>query len=133
MAWGVRSYLVGSIVLGVLGVLAGCSGSMFFAEREPWRHDAEVQCLGTGMIKEGRSAAADPTVLRRPCGFPPAPPLQKYPPPRGGGPPGEVLSPGPYGPRPLVDPPATLRNGSSGIIRGPLREPPAPPSARETV
>src|SRR5437773_9794127 len=53
MAWGVRSYLVGSIVLGVLGVLAGCSGSMFFAEREPWRHDAEVQCLGTGMIKEG--------------------------------------------------------------------------------
>ena len=53
MAWGVRRYLVGSIVLGVLGVLAGCSGSMFFAEREPWRHDAEVQCLGSGMVKEG--------------------------------------------------------------------------------
>src|SRR5438105_14433301 len=53
MAWGVRWYLVGSIVLGVLGTLAGCSGSMFFAEREPWRHDAEVQCLGTGMVKEG--------------------------------------------------------------------------------
>src|SRR5262245_65771112 len=52
MAWGLRQYLVGSIVLGVLGVLAGCSG-MFFAEREPWRHDAEVQCLGTGMVKEG--------------------------------------------------------------------------------
>src|SRR5260370_21136060 len=53
MAWGVRGYLVGSIVLGVLGVLAGCSGSMFFAEREPWRHDAELQCLATGMVKEG--------------------------------------------------------------------------------
>src|SRR6266550_1500107 len=53
MAWGVRWYLVGSIVLGVLGVLAGCSGSMFFAEREPWRHDAELQCLATGMVKEG--------------------------------------------------------------------------------
>ena len=53
MAWGVRWYLVGSIVLGVLGVLAGCSGSMFFAEREPWRHDAEVQCLSTGAVKEG--------------------------------------------------------------------------------
>jgi hypothetical protein len=52
MAWGLRRYLVGSIVLGVLGVLAGCSG-MFFAEREPWRHDAEVQCLTTGMVKEG--------------------------------------------------------------------------------
>src|SRR5204863_74001 len=52
MAWGVRWYLVGSIVLGVLGTLAGCSGSMFFAEREPWRHDAEVQCLSTGAVKE---------------------------------------------------------------------------------
>ena len=52
MAWGVRWYLVGSIVLGVVGVLAGCSGGMFFAEREPWRHDAEVQCLNSGVIKE---------------------------------------------------------------------------------
>ena len=52
MAWGVRWYLVGSIVLGVLGVLAGCSGGMFFAEREPWRHDAEVQCLNSGAVKE---------------------------------------------------------------------------------
>jgi hypothetical protein len=52
MAWGVRWYFVGSIVLGVLGVLAGCSGGMFFAEREPWRHDAEVQCLNSGAVKE---------------------------------------------------------------------------------
>ena len=51
MAWGVRWYLVGSIILGLLGVLAGCSGG-FFAEREPWRHEAEVQCLNTGTVKE---------------------------------------------------------------------------------
>jgi hypothetical protein len=53
MAWGVRWYLVGSIVLGLLGVLAGCSGGGFFAERAPWRHEAEVQCLNAGAVKEG--------------------------------------------------------------------------------
>ena len=53
MAWGVRWYLVGSVVLGVLGVLAGCSGGGFFAEREPWRHEAEMQCLASGVVKEG--------------------------------------------------------------------------------
>jgi hypothetical protein len=53
MAWGVRWYLVGSVVLGVLGVLAGCSGGNMFAEREPWRHEAEAQCIGAGSVKEG--------------------------------------------------------------------------------
>ena len=53
MAWGVRWYLVGSGVLGVLGVLAGCSGGNMFAEREPWRLEAEVQCLNAGTVKEG--------------------------------------------------------------------------------
>ena len=53
MAWGARWYLVCSIGLGVLGVLAGCSGGNVFAEREPWRHDAEVQCLNSGTVKEG--------------------------------------------------------------------------------
>src|SRR4030095_17089711 len=53
MAWGVRWYLVGSVVLGLLGVLAGCSGGGIFAEREPWRHEAEVQCLSSGAVKEG--------------------------------------------------------------------------------
>jgi hypothetical protein len=52
MAWGVRWYLVGSIGFGVLGVLTGCSG-VFFAEREPWRHEAEVQCLNSGAVREG--------------------------------------------------------------------------------
>jgi extensin-like protein len=53
MAWGVRWYLVGFIGFGVLGVLAGCSGGFLFAEREPWRHDAEVQCLNAGAVREG--------------------------------------------------------------------------------
>jgi len=53
MAWGVRWYLVGSVVLGVLGMLAGCSGGGFFVEREAWRHEAEMQCLASGAVKEG--------------------------------------------------------------------------------
>jgi len=44
-------YLVGSAVL--LLVLAGCGGFHMFAEREPWRHDAEVQCLNSGAVHEG--------------------------------------------------------------------------------
>jgi len=36
----------------VLGALAGCSG-WFFAEREPWRHEAEVACLSSGAVQEG--------------------------------------------------------------------------------
>jgi hypothetical protein len=53
MAYGVRPYLVGSVLLGVLGVLAACSGGHWFGQREPWRHDAEVQCLSSGAVKEG--------------------------------------------------------------------------------
>src|SRR5262249_60569339 len=51
MAWGVRWYLVGSVA--ALGVLAGCSGGGFFAQRELWRHDAEVDCLNSGAVREG--------------------------------------------------------------------------------
>src|SRR5262245_46783723 len=53
MARGVRWYLVGSIGFGVLGVLTGCSGGFFFAEREPWRREAEVACLNAGAVREG--------------------------------------------------------------------------------
>jgi hypothetical protein len=236
MAWGVRWYLVGSIVLGVLGVLAGCSGSMFFAEREPWRHDAEVQCLSTGAVKEsagitrvgpirgpgicgadfplkvstlGESAplgysdglrppgdiprsaphwpirpapapaeppyqsrvlpdyqvrsppavrrdmapdepislnppgvvdapnvSAEPYDFRKPYGATPAAPARRYQTPPSAGSPREDFSPEPYERRPLIDAPATLRNGSTGITRSPLREPPLErprTSAREPV
>jgi hypothetical protein len=52
MGWSVRQYLFGSIALGMLGGLAACSGGMFFAEREPWRHEAELECLNSGSVKE---------------------------------------------------------------------------------
>ncbi len=55
MVWGVRWSPAGSVILGsfgVLCVLAGCSGGFFTAERESWRHEAEVQCLASGAVKE---------------------------------------------------------------------------------
>jgi hypothetical protein len=55
MTRGVRWYLVGSFVLvglGALVALVGCSGH-WIAEREAWRHDAEVACLNSGAVKEG--------------------------------------------------------------------------------
>ena len=45
-------YLVSSVVLGSFAVLAGCSGR-FFAEREPWRSEAEVACFSSGSVSEG--------------------------------------------------------------------------------
>src|SRR3954468_11241045 len=51
MARGVARYLVGSLV--VLG-LAAC-GKMWVAERDAWRHEAEVACLKSGVVKEGAS------------------------------------------------------------------------------
>src|SRR5215213_3283568 len=53
MARGVARYLVGS--LAVLG-LAAC-GKMMFAERDAWRHEAEVACLKSGQVKENASLA----------------------------------------------------------------------------
>ena len=50
MARGVRLYLVGSVVLVSL---AGCGRGFFqTAEREPWRAEAEVACLKSGVVKE---------------------------------------------------------------------------------
>jgi hypothetical protein len=50
MARGVRLYLVGSFVLVSL---AGCGrGFLQFAEREPWRAEAEIACLKSGAVKE---------------------------------------------------------------------------------
>jgi hypothetical protein len=53
MARGARWFLVGSVNFGIIGILAGCGFGNFFAEREPWRHEAEVQCINAGVIKEG--------------------------------------------------------------------------------
>ncbi len=53
MRRGVRWYLVGSLVLVAL---AGC-GRLFFAEREPWRREAELACLKSGAVREGPGLA----------------------------------------------------------------------------
>src|SRR4051812_41715538 len=50
MSRGVRWLLIG---FGALITLAGCGGGMFqYAEREPWRREAEVACLNSGTVKE---------------------------------------------------------------------------------
>jgi hypothetical protein len=48
-----RTYVVGGCLLAVL---AGCART-WFAEREPWRGEAEVACLKSGAVKEGPSVA----------------------------------------------------------------------------
>jgi len=50
MKGGVGLYLVGA---GVLVALAGCGRSFMIGEREPWRHEAEVSCMKSGVVKLG--------------------------------------------------------------------------------
>src|SRR3954464_1126475 len=52
MVRGVRGLLVGSVVVGLLAVLAACSGRFLSEPREAWRHDAEVACLSSGAVSE---------------------------------------------------------------------------------
>src|SRR5207237_324904 len=47
MARGVALFLVGSLVLVAL---LGCG--RWFEQREPWRHDADVECLPSGAVRE---------------------------------------------------------------------------------
>jgi hypothetical protein len=50
MVRGVRWYVVGALVLAAL---AGCGrGIMQYAQREPWREQAEVACLQSGTVRE---------------------------------------------------------------------------------
>ena len=51
MSRGVQWSLFGSAVVAALIALAGCSHYLF-AERVPWRRDAEVACLNSGAVKE---------------------------------------------------------------------------------
>jgi hypothetical protein len=53
MMRALRWKFVGACLL--LG-LAGCA-RMWFAEREPWRREAEISCLKSGAVKEGTSIA----------------------------------------------------------------------------
>src|SRR6202022_4310600 len=52
MARGVALFLVGSLVLVAL---LGCG--RWFEQRDPWRHDAEVECLQSGAVREGPGVA----------------------------------------------------------------------------
>jgi hypothetical protein len=49
MTGGVRRFVVGSVVLAALIAVAGCSHYLF-AERAPWRREAEVACLNSGVV-----------------------------------------------------------------------------------
>ncbi len=51
MTRGVQWSLASSLVLVALVALAGCSHYML-AERESWRHEAELTCLNSGAVKE---------------------------------------------------------------------------------
>jgi hypothetical protein len=51
-----RGVWCGLLGLVALGVLAGCK-STWFEAREPWRREAEEQCLKTGSVKESPAIA----------------------------------------------------------------------------
>jgi hypothetical protein len=51
MTRGVQWSLVCFVVFVALLALAGCSHYLF-AEREPWRHDAEIACINSGAVKD---------------------------------------------------------------------------------
>jgi hypothetical protein len=57
MRGGARIYwLSGTALLGLLLALAGCGrGIQFGGERAAWRHEAEVDCLKSGAVKESAS------------------------------------------------------------------------------
>jgi hypothetical protein len=52
MVRGVRGVLVGSVVVGLLVVLAACSGRFLSEPRAAWRRDAEIACLNSGAVSE---------------------------------------------------------------------------------
>src|ERR1700674_2025035 len=52
MTRGVALYIVGSLVLVAF---VGCRGLV--EERDPWRHEAEVECLKSGAVREGPAIA----------------------------------------------------------------------------
>jgi hypothetical protein len=49
--WRGVSWWLACVTVAALVALAGCS-HYWFAEREPWRRDAEVACLNSGAVKE---------------------------------------------------------------------------------
>ena len=54
MLRSVRISRPGLCAVGLLALvaLAGCGRNYFFAERDAWRHEAEVACMKSGTVKE---------------------------------------------------------------------------------
>jgi hypothetical protein len=53
MSRRLRLSFLGAAAGAGLALLAGCAGHFLSAEREPWRHEAELQCINSGVVKEG--------------------------------------------------------------------------------
>jgi hypothetical protein len=53
MGWGIRRFAIWAIIIGAIALIAGCSGGGFFAVRDAWRQEAEVQCFESGAVREG--------------------------------------------------------------------------------
>ena len=68
MVCGVRGILVGFIVVGLLAVLAACSGRFLSEPREAWRHDAEIACLNSGAVGEAGKVRIQPISGPGACG-----------------------------------------------------------------
>ena len=50
MNGGLRFSLVGAVILVTM---SGCGRGFFQVDRAPWRHQAEVACLKSGVVKLG--------------------------------------------------------------------------------
>jgi hypothetical protein len=116
MTRGVQWSFICFLLLIALIALAGCSHYLF-AEREPWRHDAEIACLNAGAVKETPqrvriSAISGPGI----CGM-------DYP--------LRVAALGDSAPLAYDDapprPPGAIPGGFPNSVPGPLSAPDAPP------
>jgi hypothetical protein len=52
MGRGIGRAAAACVVIGIIALVAGCGGGSFFAVRDAWRHEAEVQCLESGAVRE---------------------------------------------------------------------------------
>ena len=104
-------------VLGAIALVAGCGGGSFFAVREAWRHEAEVQCLESGAVRETAGIVRIDPIGSGMCGA-------DYP--------LKVSSFGMAGPLGYSDdlrPPGAIPNGSS-LPRWPMLNRQQPPETR---
>src|SRR5438105_2297067 len=120
MGRGIGRAAAACVIIGVIALIAGCGGGSFFAVRDAWRHEAEVQCLESGAVREGAGIVRISPIRSGMCGA-------DYP--------LKVSSFGGAGPMAYSDdlrPPGAIPNGTA-LPRWPIlngREP--PPETRST-